>query len=185
MRIVPRWSGHHRQPRSLERRDHTGRQRTRIRRMWMRQNVNDPRPRPWFHPSVEAQQRRGATDAALATIRSFKSARVLHCDFGITALSAQHDTHQWPMCSARETAGRPRRTPASALANANKLQDIVMARSGRVAPATISCDHRSPGEGDCAEASPLHSTHRMTATAPVHSSVLAIRTAPPAAATRR
>jgi Xaa-Pro aminopeptidase len=91
---------------------------------WMRQKVNDLGLGTWFHPSVEVQ-RRGATDAALGENPIIQKGDVLHCDFGITALRLNTDTqHMGYVLRDGETD-----VPAGlklALANSNKLQDIVM-----------------------------------------------------------
>ena len=98
---------------------------------WMRQKVNDLGLGTWFHPSVEVQ-RKGATDAQLGDNPIIQQGDVLHCDFGITAMRLNTDTqHMGYVLRDGETdapAGLKR-----ALANSNKLQDIVMAeiRPGR------------------------------------------------------
>ena len=91
---------------------------------WMRQKVNDLGLGTWFHPSVEVQ-RRGATDAQLGENPIIQKGDVLHCDFGITALRLNTDTqHMGYVLMDGETD-----VPAGlkqALANSNKLQDIVV-----------------------------------------------------------
>jgi Xaa-Pro aminopeptidase len=92
---------------------------------WMRQKVNDLGLGTWFHPSVEVQ-RQGATDAQLGENPIIQRGDVLHCDFGITAMRLNTDTqHMGYVLRDGETDA-----PAglkNALANSNKLQDIVMA----------------------------------------------------------
>jgi Xaa-Pro aminopeptidase len=92
---------------------------------WMRQKVNDLGLGTWFHPSVEVQ-RKGATDAQLGDNPIIQRGDVLHCDFGITAMRLNTDTqHMGYVLLDGETdapSGLKR-----ALANSNKLQDIVMA----------------------------------------------------------
>ena len=91
---------------------------------WMRQKVNDLGLGTWFHPSVEVQ-RRGATDAQLGENPIIQKGDVLHCDFGITAMRLNTDTqHMGYVLMDGETE-----VPAGlrlALANSNKLQDIVV-----------------------------------------------------------
>ena len=91
---------------------------------WMRQKVNDLGLGTWFHPSVEVQ-RRGATDAQLGESPIVQKGDVLHCDFGITAMRLNTDTqHMGYVLMDGETE-----VPAGlkqALANSNKLQDIVV-----------------------------------------------------------
>jgi Xaa-Pro aminopeptidase len=98
---------------------------------WMRQKVNDLGLGTWFHPSVEVQ-RRGATDAQLGANPIIQKGDVLHCDFGITALRLNTDTqHMGYVLRDGETEPPP--GLKAALANSNKLQDIVMTeiRPGR------------------------------------------------------
>ncbi len=92
---------------------------------WMRQKVNDlGLGTPWFHPSIEVQ-RKGMTDAQLGENPIIQKGDVLHCDFGITAMRLNTDTqHMGYVLRDGETD-----VPAGlklALANSNKLQDIVM-----------------------------------------------------------
>jgi len=97
---------------------------------WMRQRVNDLGLGTWFHTDVDVQ-RRGfdLSDSADVVIQR---GDVLHCDFGITALGLNTDTqHMGYVLRQGE-----RDVPAGlqrALANSNRLQDIVMGemRPGR------------------------------------------------------
>jgi hypothetical protein len=92
---------------------------------WMRQKVNDLGLGTWFQPSVEVQ-RKGASAAALGDNPIIMKGDVLHCDFGITALRLNTDTqHMGYVLRDGETA--PPAGLRLALANSNKLQDIVMA----------------------------------------------------------
>jgi Xaa-Pro aminopeptidase len=96
---------------------------------WLRQQVNNLGLGTWFHPSVRVQKssRTGvnllAEDAATVIDRG----DVLHVDFGITAMRLNTDTqHMGYVLRQGETdvpAGIKR-----ALANANRLQDLLMAR---------------------------------------------------------
>jgi peptidase M24-like protein len=98
---------------------------------WMRQKVNDLGLGTWFQPSVEVQ-RKGTTDEQLGDNPIIQKGDVLHCDFGITALRLNTDTqHMGYVLLDGETD-----VPAGlkqALANSNRLQDIVMRelRAGR------------------------------------------------------
>ena len=91
---------------------------------WMRQKVNDLGLGTWFHPSVEVQ-RKGTSDAQLGENPIIQKGDVLHCDFGITAMRLNTDTqHMGYVLMDGETD-----VPAGlkeALANSNKLQDIVV-----------------------------------------------------------
>ena len=98
---------------------------------WMRQKVNDLGLGSWFQPSVSVQ-RMGVTDAQLGDNPVIQRGDVLHCDFGIVAYRLTTDTqHMGYVLRNGETdapAGLKR-----ALANSNRLQDIVMSqlRAGR------------------------------------------------------
>ena len=98
---------------------------------WMRQKVNDLGLGSWFQPSVSVQ-RMGATDAQLGDNPVIQRGDVLHCDFGIVAYRLTTDTqHMGYVLRDGESdvpAGIRR-----ALANSNRLQDIVMSelRAGR------------------------------------------------------
>ena len=105
---------------------------------WMRQKVNDLGLGTWFQPSVEVQ-RNGITDEQLGDNPVIQKGDVLHCDFGITALRLNTDTqHMGYVLLDGETDA-----PAGlkqALANSNRLQDIVMGelRAGRTGNEILS-----------------------------------------------
>jgi hypothetical protein len=90
---------------------------------WMRQRVNDLGLHTWFQPSVDVQ-RRGVKADDLGESPVIERGDVLHCDFGITAMGLNTDTqHMAYVLREGETeapAGLQR-----ALANANRLQDIL------------------------------------------------------------
>lgn len=97
---------------------------------WLRQQVNDRGYGTWFHPSVMVQ-RKGAKQG-LDFLRkgqgiTIERGDVLHTDFGITAMRLNTDTqHMGYVLRPGETD-----VPAGlkqALANGNKLQDIVLER---------------------------------------------------------
>ena len=98
---------------------------------WMRQKVNDLGLGSWFQPSVSVQ-RMGVSDAQVGDNPVIQRGDVLHCDFGIVAYRLTTDTqHMGYVLRQGETdvpAGIKR-----ALANSNRLQDIVMSelRAGR------------------------------------------------------
>jgi Xaa-Pro aminopeptidase len=98
---------------------------------WMRQKVNDIGLGTWFQPSVSVQ-RMGMTDEQLGENPVIQRGDVLHCDFGIVAFRLNTDTqHMGYVLREGETdvpAGLKR-----ALANSNRLQDIVVSelRPGR------------------------------------------------------
>ena len=98
---------------------------------WFRQRVNDLGLGTWFQPSVSVQ-RQGATAASLGDDPVIQRGDVLHCDVGITALGLNTDTQHMGYVlreGEREVPAGLRR----ALANSNRLQDIVMeeTRPGR------------------------------------------------------
>ncbi len=105
---------------------------------WMRQKVNDLGLGTWFHPSVEVQ-RRGATDAQLGDNPIIQKGDVLHCDFGITAMRLNTDTQHMGYVLADGETDVPAGLRA-ALANSNKLQDIVLGeiKSGRTGNAVLA-----------------------------------------------
>ena len=98
---------------------------------WWRQRVNDQGLGTWFQPSVEVQ-RKGVTGDALGDDPVIQRGDLLHCDVGITVArlntDTQHDAYVLLPGETDAPAGLRR-----ALANANALQDIVMAeiRPGR------------------------------------------------------
>ena len=97
---------------------------------WLRQQVNDMGYGTWFQPSVMVQ-RKGAKKGLDFLKKGqgivIERGDVLHTDFGITALRLNTDTqHMGYVLREGETeapAGLKR-----ALANGNKLQDIVLER---------------------------------------------------------
>jgi Xaa-Pro aminopeptidase len=104
---------------------------------WMRQRVNDLGFGTWFQTDVDVQ-RRGVdlSDSASVVIQR---GDVLHCDFGITAMGLNTDTqHMGYVLRDGETdvpAGLKR-----ALANSNKLQDLLLAemKPGRTGNAVLA-----------------------------------------------
>jgi Xaa-Pro aminopeptidase len=98
---------------------------------WWRQQVVDLGLGTWFQPSV-AVQRRGATAEQLGEDPVIQRGDVLWCDVGITALRLNTDTqHNAYVLRDGETA--PPAGLRQALANANRLQDILLdeVRPGR------------------------------------------------------
>ena len=98
---------------------------------WMRQKVNDLGLGTWFQPSVEVQ-RQGVSDAQLGENPVIMKGDVLHCDFGITAMRLNTDTQHMGYV-LRDGETQPPDGLQKALANSNRLQDIVLAeiRPGR------------------------------------------------------
>lgn len=96
---------------------------------WLRQQVNDLGLGAWFHPSVRVQKARRAGVSLLAEDAPTVIERgdVLHVDFGITAMRLNTDTqHMGYVLREGE-----RDAPAGlkrALANANRLQDLLLER---------------------------------------------------------
>jgi Xaa-Pro aminopeptidase len=96
---------------------------------WLRQRVAESALGTWFQPSVRVQKPSKAEVSFIAEEAPVVIERgdVLHVDFGITALRLNTDTqHMGYVLRAGETD-----VPAGikkALANANRLQDIVMER---------------------------------------------------------
>jgi len=92
---------------------------------WMRQRVNDYGLGTWFHTGVDLQRR--GVDLSDSGSVVIQRGDVLHCDFGITALGLNTDTqHMGYVLRTGETD-----VPAglkTALANSNRLQDILLAQ---------------------------------------------------------
>ena len=93
---------------------------------WFRHQIAAMGLGTWFHPSVSIQ--RAAQDANPVIQRG----DVLHCDFGIMAMRLNTDTQHMGYV-LKEGESEPPPGIRAALANANKLQDIVLAalRPGR------------------------------------------------------
>jgi Xaa-Pro aminopeptidase len=96
---------------------------------WLRQQTSDLGLGTWFHPTVRVQKQAKAGVSLLAEEAPTVIGRgdVLHVDFGITAMRLNTDTqHMGYVLREGETeapAGLRR-----ALANANRLQDLLMER---------------------------------------------------------
>src|SRR4030095_4614987 len=96
---------------------------------WLRQQVNNLGLGTWFHPSVRVQKssKTGVDLLAEDAPTVIDRGDVLHVDFGITAMRLNTDTqHMGYVLRQGETdapAGIKR-----ALANANRLQDLLMER---------------------------------------------------------
>ncbi len=91
---------------------------------WMRQRVNDLGLGTWFHTDVDAQ-RQGVdlSDSASVVIQR---GDVLHCDFGLTALGLNTDTQHMGYVLRSGERDVPEGLKR-ALANSNRLQDILLA----------------------------------------------------------
>lgn len=95
----------------------------------LRQQVNDLGLGTWFQPTVRVQRKGSGVPSNLAEDAPVVIERgdVLHCDFGITAMGLATDTqHMAYVLRAGETDA-----PAGvrkALANTNRMQDILMER---------------------------------------------------------
>ena len=96
---------------------------------WMRQQVNDLGLGTWFQTTVRVQRKGSGIPSNLAEEAAVVIERgdVLHCDFGLTALGLATDTqHMGYVLREGETDA-----PAGikqALANTNRMQDILLAR---------------------------------------------------------
>jgi hypothetical protein len=98
---------------------------------WWRQRVNDLGLDTWFQPSISVQ-RMGKTETDLGADPVIERGDVLHCDVGITVARLNTDT-QHNAYVLREGETDAPQGLKRALANANALQDIVVAelRPGR------------------------------------------------------
>jgi Xaa-Pro aminopeptidase len=91
---------------------------------WMRQRVNDLGFGTWFHTDVDAQRR--GVDLSDSGSVVIQRGDVLHCDFGLTALGLNTDTQHMgyvPRAGERDVPDGLQ----VALANSNRLQDILLA----------------------------------------------------------
>jgi Xaa-Pro aminopeptidase len=96
---------------------------------WMRQTVNDLGLGTWFQPTVRVQRKGSGIPSNLAEDSPVVIERgdVLHCDFGITAMGLATDTqHMAYILREGETDAPP--GIKKALANTNRMQDILMER---------------------------------------------------------
>ena len=91
---------------------------------WMRQRVNDLGLGTWFHTDVDAQRR--GVDMSDSGSVVIQRGDVLHCDFGLTALGLNTDTQHMGYVLRSGERGVPDGLKV-ALANSNRLQDILLA----------------------------------------------------------
>ena len=87
---------------------------------WMRQRVNDLGLGSWFQPSISIQRNGGEPESNL-----IQRGDVLHCDFGIVALGLATDTQHMAYVLREGETNAPKGLQR-ALANSNKLQDILL-----------------------------------------------------------
>jgi Xaa-Pro aminopeptidase len=115
---------------------------------WWRQRLNDVGLATWFQPSIGVQ-RRGASAEQVGEDPVIQRGDVLWCDVGITALRLNTDT-QHNGYVLREGETEPPAGLQRALANANRLQDILLAetrpgRSGNEILAAVLATMRKEG----------------------------------------
>lgn len=87
---------------------------------WMRQRVNDLGLGSWFQPSINIQRNGGELESNV-----IQRGDVLHCDFGIVALGLATDTQHMAYVLREGETNAPKGLQR-ALANSNKLQDILL-----------------------------------------------------------
>ncbi len=87
---------------------------------WMRQRVNDLGIGSWFQPSINIQRNGGEPESNV-----IQRGDVLHCDFGIVALGLATDTQHMAYVLREGETNAPKGLQG-ALANSNKLQDILL-----------------------------------------------------------
>ncbi len=87
---------------------------------WMRQRVNDLGLGSWFQPSINIQRSEGEPESNV-----IQRGDVLHCDFGIVALGLTTDTQHMAYVLREGETNAPKGLQR-ALANSNKLQDILL-----------------------------------------------------------
>jgi len=96
---------------------------------WLRQQTQEMGFGTWFQPSVRVQRKGMAAPPLLAEREDITIERgdVLHVDFGIVALGLATDTQHMGYV-LREGETEPPAGIQKALANANRLQDLLMER---------------------------------------------------------
>ena len=87
---------------------------------WMRQRVNDLGLGSWFQPSINIQRNGGEPESNV-----IQRGDVLDCDFGIVALGLATDTQHMAYVLREGETNAPKGLQR-ALANSNKLQDILL-----------------------------------------------------------
>ena len=90
---------------------------------WMRQRVHDLGLGSWFQPSVSIQRRGVDTSGEVDPV--ILRGDVLHCDFGIVNMGMTTDTQHMAYVLLEGEASAPAGLE-KALANANRLQDILL-----------------------------------------------------------
>jgi len=90
---------------------------------WMRQRVRDLGLESWFQPSVSVQRR--GVSMADSVAPAIRRGDVLHCDFGLVALGLATDTQHMAYVLREGETDAPEGL-RRALANSNRLQDILM-----------------------------------------------------------
>ncbi len=96
---------------------------------WLRQQVNDLGLGTWFQPTVRVQRQGMKPDSPISQTDDVVIHRgdVLHVDFGIKAMGLATDTQHMGYV-LRPGENQPPPGILQALANANKLQDLLMER---------------------------------------------------------
>ena len=90
---------------------------------WMRQRVHDLGLGSWFQPSVSVQRRGVEMSASISPV--ILRGDILHCDFGIIAMGMSTDTQHMAYVLLEGETEAPKGLKG-ALANANRLQDILL-----------------------------------------------------------
>ena len=114
---------------------------------WMRQRVHDLGLGSWFQPSVSIQRQSVEMGDSIAPV--ILRGDVLHCDFGIVAMGMTTDTQHMAYV-LREGESEAPEGLERALANANRLQDILLeetrvGRSGNEILTSVLSVMRSEG----------------------------------------
>src|SRR5688572_8616915 len=99
---------------------------------WMRQTVNDLGLGTWFQPTIRVQRKGSGVPSNLAEDQPVVIERgdALHCDFGITAMGLATDTQHMAYVLREGETDAPEGL-RKALANTNRMQDILMERMRR------------------------------------------------------
>jgi Xaa-Pro aminopeptidase len=96
---------------------------------WMRQKINDLGLGTWFQTTIRVQRKGSGVPSNLAEDEPVMIERgdVLHCDFGITAMGLATDTQHMAYVLRAGESDAPEGL-RKALANTNRMQDILMER---------------------------------------------------------
>jgi len=123
---------------------------------WFRQRVRDLGVDPWFHPSIDIQRSK-KKEAEYKDTDVIRRGDLLHCDIGIRYLGLYTDM-QWSAYVLQTGETDAPKGLKEALANANRMADILMAefREGRTGNEVVDAAMK---KGEAEGLRPLIYTH--------------------------